>query len=121
MSEQNPKQIWPIEVRCSEARDQLSIRFDNGDEFSISAELLRVESPSAEVQGHAAAQKKTPRGKQGVTISEMVPVGNYALRLIFSDGHDTGIFSWALLHDFGQNAEALLTAYQERVAQGAPE
>ena len=121
MAEQNSSQVWPIEVRCSEARDQLSIRFDNGDEFSLSAELLRVESPSAEVQGHAAAQKKTPRNKQHVTIAEMVPVGSYALRLVFSDGHDTGIFSWALLHDFGQNAETLLAAYQQRVADGAPE
>ncbi len=121
MAEQNSSQVWPIEVRCSEARDQLSIRFDNGDEFSLSAELLRVESPSAEVQGHAAAQKKTPRNKQGVTIAEMVPVGNYALRLVFSDGHDTGIFSWALLHDFGKNADILMTAYQQRVADGAPE
>ena len=121
MAEQHSLQVWPIEVRCSEARDQLSIRFDNGDEFSLSAQLLRVESPSAEVQGHAAAQKKTPRNKQGVTITEMVPVGNYALRLVFSDGHDTGIFSWALLHDFGKNAEILMTAYQQRVADGAPE
>ena len=121
MAEQNSLKIWPIEVRCSEARDKLTIQFDNGNEFSLSAELLRVESPSAEVQGHAAAQKKTPRGKENVTIAEMTPVGNYAVRLVFSDGHDTGIFSWALLHDFGKNAKELMAAYRQRVAEGAPE
>ena len=121
MAEQESTKIWPIEVRCSEARDKLAIRFDNGDEFSLSAELLRIESPSAEVQGHAAAQKKTPRNKENVTIAEMIPVGNYAVRLVFSDGHDTGIFSWALLYDFGNNAENLMAAYRQRVAEGAPE
>ena len=121
MAEQNSLKIWPIEVRCSETRDKLAIRFDNGDAFSLSAELLRVESPSAEVQGHAAAQKKTPLNKENVTIAEMIPVGNYAVRLVFSDGHDTGIFSWALLHDFGINGENLIKAYRQRVAEGAPE
>jgi DUF971 family protein len=121
MAEESAAQIWPIEIRCSENRDQLSIQFDNGDAFTLSAELLRVESPSAEVQGHAAAQKKTPRNKNDVTITEMIPVGNYAVRLIFSDGHDTGIFSWALLHDYGKNAKKLMADYHQRVAEGAAE
>ena len=112
---------WPSEIRLASDKRTLHVTFESGESFALTAELLRVESPSAEVQGHAAAQKKTPRNKQHVTIAEMVPVGNYALRLVFSDGHDTGIFSWALLHDFGQNAETLLAAYQQRVADGAPE
>ena len=82
---------------------------------------MRVESPSAEVQGHAAAQKKTPRNKENVTIAEMIPVGNYAVRRVLRRGHNTGSFSMDLLHDLGNNAENLMAAYGQRVAEGAPE
>ncbi len=118
---QSKSHIWPVEIRCNKQRNQLSISFDNGDNMTLSAELLRVESPSAEVQGHGARQKKTPKNKQDVTITEIVPVGNYAVRLVFSDGHDTGIFSWALLHDYGCRADALMAAYHQRVRDGAPD
>ena len=121
MTDSQKPHIWPVEVRCTQSRDALTISFDNGDKFHLPAELLRVESPSAEVQGHAAAQKKTPRNKQNVTITDIVAVGNYAVRLVFDDGHDTGIFSWALLHDFGLNAQTLMADYHARVAAGAPE
>ena len=84
---------------------------------SITAELLRVESPSAEVQGHGAGQKTTPAGKRNVTISRIDPVGNYAIRLAFSDGHDTGLFSWDILHDFGQRHESLMADYENRLIE----
>lgn len=119
MSADKYSHIWPVEIRCNEERNQLRITFDNGDIFELCAELLRVESPSAEVQGHGASQKQTPKHKQNVTISELIPVGNYAVRIQFSDGHDTGIFSWALLHEYGRNAEQLMSDYRKRVAQDA--
>ena len=84
-----PQEIWPEEIRLSKAKDRLEIRFDDGAQFSLSAELLRVESPSAEVQGHGAGQKTTPAGKQDIVINSIEPVGNYAIRLGFSDGHNT--------------------------------
>lgn len=107
--------LWPSELRCSADKKYLSIRFENGDNFTLSAELLRVESPSAEVQGHGSDQKKTPLSKGDVQILGIEPVGSYAVRLIFSDSHDTGIFSWVLLHDYGVRQEAMMADYQARV------
>ena len=112
----NPMQFWPIEIRCNTARNKLKIRFDNGDQVELSAELLRVESPSAEVQGHEPSQKQTPRNKRDVTILKIIAVGSYAVRLTFSDGHDTGIFSWGLLHDYGKRKDQLMADYQKRLA-----
>ena len=108
-------QIWPVEIRCNAERNRLNVRFDNGDLVEISAELLRVESPSAEVQGHGPGQKQTPRDKQDVTITKITPVGSYAVRLTFSDGHNTGIYSWDLLHDYGQRKAQLLADYKRRI------
>ena len=110
----NPMQFWPIEIRCNTARNKLKIRFDNGDQVELSAELLRVESPSAEVQGHEPSQKQTPRNKRDVTILKIIAVGSYAVRLTFSDGHNTGIYSWDLLHDYGQRKDELMADYQKR-------
>ena len=107
--------LWPSELRCSADKKYLSIRFENGDNFTLSAELLRVESPSAEVQGHGSDQKKTPLNKGDVQILGIEPVGSYAVRLIFSDNHHTGIFSWVLLHDYGVRQEAMMVDYQARV------
>ena len=81
----------------------------------MSAELLRVESPSAEVQGHGIGQKKTPVGKQNILISSIESVGNYAIRIGFSDGHDTGIFSWHLLYSYGLRKKELMKDYQSRL------
>ncbi len=92
------------------------MKFENGYETTLSAELLRVESPSAEVQGHGVGQKITPAGKAKVTISALEPVGNYAIRISFSDGHDTGLFSWDILYDYGQRQTQLLADYMERLA-----
>lgn len=108
-------QISPVEIRCNAERNRLNVRFDNGDHVEISAELLRVESPSAEVQGHGPSQKQTPRDKQDVTITKITPVGSYAVRLTFSDGHNTGIYSWDLLHDYGQRKVQLIADYQRRI------
>ena len=111
--------IWPEEIRLSTTKDSLFVKFDNGYETTLSAELLRVESPSAEVQGHGIGQKTTPAGKAGVTILAIEPVGNYAIRIRFSDGHDTGLFSWDILLDYGQRQQQLLADYVERlVAMG---
>ena len=92
---------WPSEIRLASDKHTLHVTFESGESFALTAELLRVESPSAEVQGHGAEQKTTPSGKQNVAISRVEPVGNYAVRLVFDDGHDTGLFSWDILHDYG--------------------
>jgi DUF971 family protein len=115
-----PQDVWPEEIRLSKAKDRLEIRFDDGAHFSLSAELLRVESPSAEVQGHGAGQKTTPVGKQDILISSIEPVGNYAIRIGFSDGHNTGLFSWPLLYDYALRQDQLIGDYLERLdAAGA--
>ena len=111
-----PTPVWPEEIRLSKSKDSLFVKFDDGYETTLSAELLRVESPSAEVQGHGVGQKTTPAGKAEVTISALEPVGNYAIRIRFSDGHDTGLFSWDILYEYGQRQQQLLADYLERLA-----
>lgn len=111
-----PAAVWPEEIRLSKAKDSLFVKFDNGYETTLTAELLRVESPSAEVQGHGSGQKTTPAGKANVTIGAIEPVGNYAIRIRFSDGHDTGLFSWDILHDYGQRQQQLIDDYLARLA-----
>ena len=95
---------WPVEIRLPKDRRALRVAFDDGRTFDLSAELLRVTSPSAEVQGHSEAERKTVGGKRNVTILSIDPVGNYAVRLGFDDMHSTGIYSWAFLRDLGVNA-----------------
>jgi DUF971 family protein len=95
---------WPIEIRLPKDRRTLRVAFDDGRIFDLSAELLRVTSPSAEVQGHSEAERKTVGGKRNVTILSVDPVGNYAVRIGFDDMHATGIYSWTFLHDLGVNA-----------------
>jgi DUF971 family protein len=102
---------WPVEIKLDKSKTALIITFDNGDRFTLSAEYLRVESPSAEVQGHAAAQKQTIGGKKDVKIMALEPVGNYAVRIIFDDGHDTGLFSWDWLHELGRDHGKKWSAY----------
>ena len=111
-----PATVWPEEIRLSKAKDSLFVKFDNGYETTLMAELLRVESPSAEVQGHGSGQKTTPAGKANVTIGAIEPVGNYAIRISFSDGHDTGLFSWDILHDYGHRQKQLIDDYLARLA-----
>lgn len=102
---------WPTELRPVDDKHALSVAFDDGARFQIPAELLRVESPSAEVQGHAPHEKVTIPGKRGVRITEVEMVGNYAVRIGFDDGHSTGIYPWALLYYYGQKQDALMAHY----------
>ena len=102
---------WPVEIRLAKNRNVLHVAFDDGKAFDFSAELLRVTSPSAEVQGHSEAQRKTVGGKRNVTILSVDPVGNYAVRLGFDDMHSTGIYSWAFLRDLGLNADERFRNY----------
>ena len=102
---------WPVEIRLPKDRRSLRVAFDDGNTFDLPAELLRVTSPSAEVQGHSEAERKAVGGKRNVTILSVDPVGNYAVRLGFDDMHSTGIYSWVFLRDLGENAERRFQAY----------
>ncbi|HEY8566437.1 MAG TPA: DUF971 domain-containing protein [Beijerinckiaceae bacterium] len=98
-----PSSRWPIEIRLSPDKRTLTVVFDDGARFALPAELLRVASPSAEVQGHSPSERKTVPGKRNVAVLAVEPVGNYAVRLRFDDMHDTGIFGWDYLHELGAN------------------
>src|ERR1700722_3655079 len=95
-----PSHPWPSEVRLNPDRNLLSIAFDNGERFGLRAEYLRVESPSAEVRGHGGP-KTIVTGKEAVKIQALDPVGNYAVRIGFDDGHDSGLYSWTYLYRLG--------------------
>ena len=92
---------WPSEIRLNPARDRLIVSFEDGSRFELAAEYLRVESPSAEVRGHGGGPKVVVTGKENVKISRLEPVGNYAIRIIFDDGHDSGLYSWDFLAELG--------------------
>ncbi len=110
-------EVWPTELRVSQDRKTLTVSFDNGERFELAAELLRVQSPSAEVQGHSPEQRVTVGGKRNVEIMTMEPVGNYAVRITFDDMHDTGLFSWTYLHELGTQKETRWQAYLDELAQ----
>ena len=111
MSEPSVPAAWPVEIRLAKDRRALHVTFDDGNAFSLPAELLRVTSPSAELQGHSEAERKTVGGKRNVSILSVDPVGNYAVRIGFDDMHATGIYSWAFLRDLGVNAERRFQGY----------
>ena len=102
---------WPKEIRLFKQAARLEIDFEDGAKFTYPAEFLRVESPSAEVQGHSAAQKQTIAGRRYVKIEAIEEVGNYAIRIRFDDRHDTGIFSWGYLYDIGGRHDEIWQAY----------
>lgn len=102
---------WPIEIRVSKAERHLEIDFDDGSRFRFPAEFLRVESPSAEVQGHGPGQKQIVSGRREVGIMRVEPVGNYAIRIVFDDLHQTGIYSWQYLYELGQRQDELWANY----------
>src|ERR1700689_1325133 len=106
----------PTEIRLDRAARILHVAFENGVQFALPAEYLRVESPSAEVQGHGPGQKPILGGKQNVGIGAVEPVGHYAVRLVFDDGHDTGIYSWDYLHELGVERERRWSAYLDALA-----
>jgi DUF971 family protein len=107
---------WPTELRLQKNRKTLTVVFDNGSSFDLPAEYLRVRSPSAEVQGHSPAERKTVAGKKNVAILEINPVGNYAVRLVFDDLHSSGIYSWDYLFDLGRNHAAYWQDYLDELA-----
>ncbi|HEY8124927.1 MAG TPA: DUF971 domain-containing protein [Methylocystis sp.] len=107
---------WPTELRLSEDGRMLNVSFDDGAQFALSAELLRTQSPSAEVQGHSAAERKTVGGKRDVAILAVAPVGNYAVRLDFDDMHRTGIYTWRYLRELGETASARFSFYLAELA-----
>lgn len=117
MSAPDDNRPWPTEIRVNRQEKRLSITFDNGDSFDLPAELLRVESPSAEVQGHGPGQKVTLAGRRHVGIMDVEQVGNYAIKIKFDDMHDTGIYSFAYLHHLGTNQDDLWDAYLEALEQ----
>jgi len=107
---------WPSELRLHKDRKTLSVTFSGGESFDLPAEYLRVKSPSAEVQGHSAEERKTVPDKKNVEIIEVLPVGNYAVRLVFDDMHSTGIFGWDYLHELGRHRAKYWQDYLDELA-----
>lgn len=110
----------PTEITLHQLSQVLEVAFSDGASFRLPAEFLRVHSPSAEVRGHGPGQEVLQVGKRQVAITHVEPVGSYAIKLVFSDGHDTGLFSWDYLHELGRNQDALWQQYLQRLkAAGA--
>lgn len=105
----------PIDIRLHQASRLLEIKFDNNMECMLSCEFLRVYSPSAEVRGHGTGQETLQIGKEDVNINAIEPVGNYAVKLVFSDGHDTGLYSWDYLYELAENYQAMWQDYVSKL------
>ena len=116
MSVETDPRPWPTELRLRKSGHALLVSFDTGETFELPAELLRVRSPSAEVQGHSPAERKTVPGKRDVAIIEVHQVGNYAVRLVFDDLHGSGIFTWEYFHDCGHNLDRYWGEYLDELA-----
>ncbi len=112
----NDADAWPTELRLHKDRKTLTVTFEGKGSFDLPAEYLRVKSPSAEVQGHSPDERKTVPGKKNVMIIEVLPVGNYAVRLMFDDMHSTGIFGWDYLLDLGRNHAKYWQEYIDELA-----
>jgi DUF971 family protein len=108
---------WPTELRLSADKRTLHVSFASGAAYALPAEYLRVESPSAEVQGHAPSERQWLGGKRAVQILSVTPVGNYAVKLMFDDMHDTGIYSWEYLRDLGREQEDRFARYEAEIAK----
>ena len=108
---------WPAELRFRKAAAELLIRFDDGHEAAIPYELLRVESPSAETKGHGSQTPPPPQRKKSVSVASAEPVGRYAVRIRFDDGHDTGLYTWAYLRDLADQKDARMATYIARMAK----
>lgn len=109
--------MWPTELRVVEQGRRFDVAMESGECWQIAAELLRVESPSAEVKGHGPGQETLVWGKRGVLISRAEAVGNYAVRLHFNDGHNTGIYTWSYLAKLGAGQKEIMAAYEEKLKQ----
>jgi DUF971 family protein len=105
----------PTEIRLQKKSRQIVIAFDDGDRFDLSFEYLRVNSPSAEVKGHGPGQEVLQTGKENVQITAIEPVGHYAVRLIFDDGHDSGLYSWQYLYELATEHDSKWQAYLDRL------
>jgi DUF971 family protein len=105
---------WPEVLTLKDHGRLLEIAFDDGQRYRLAAEFLRVESPSAEVKGHGPGQEILVRGKENVRIKELVPVGNYAIRIVFDDGHGSGLYSWPYLLRLGRDRDAIWAEYLKR-------
>ena len=112
----NDTMLGRANCACTRTASTLTVTFDGGERFDLAAEYLRVKSPSAEVQGHSAEERKIVPGKRNVEIIEVLPVGNYAVRLVFDDLHSTGIFGWEYLRDLGRNHAAYWQDYLDELA-----
>jgi len=112
----NPNTPIPSEVRLLTASRTLELAYDDGQRFSLPCEYLRVYSPSAEVRGHGPGQEVLQVGKQYVAITAVEPVGHYALKLVFDDGHDSGLYSWDYLYELGRNQQTYWQDYLNRLA-----
>lgn len=116
MSGLTPTTPRPTDIRLHQASRRLDITFDDGAQFSLPCEFLRVFSPSAEVRGHGPGQEVLQTGKEDVNIIGIEPVGQYAIKLVFSDGHDTGLYSWDYLYQIGRQQQQLWQDYLQRLA-----
>jgi DUF971 family protein len=112
----DPKEPWPVELKLVDEKRAIHICWDDNRHDTVEAEYLRVESPSAEVQGHTPAEKTIVPGKKNVTILDVAPVGSYAVRLVFSDGHSTGIFTWSYLRKLTDKRVEIWGKYLEELA-----
>jgi len=115
------QEAWPTEISLDEAKSSLSVEFDTSETFSLSAEYLRTHSQSAEVKGHSKDQEVLVFGKKNVLIDDLEAIGNYAIKIIFSDGHDTGLYTWAYLHELGSNKKEYWKIYLEKLKQAQQE
>lgn len=111
----------PTDIKLHQKSRILEVIFDNGAEFRLPCEFLRVYSPSAEVRGHGPGQETLQVGKEAVNISEIEPIGAYAVKLHFDDGHNTGLYSWDFLYKIGQNQQAMWQEYLQRLADAGHE
>ena len=116
MSESFGSRHQPTEIRLKREEKVLEVDFDDGRSFRLPAELLRVESPSAEVQGHGPSQKQVVAGRRHVGIMALEPVGSYAVRIRFDDMHDTGLYTWDWLYNLGENQDAIWQDYVDALA-----
>ena len=107
----------PTEIKLHQASRVLEIAYADGRSFKLPCEFLRVYSPSAEVRGHGPGQEVLQTGKKEIAITKIEPVGNYAVQLTFSDGHDTGIYSWDLLYEYGARQDQMWQHYLERLKE----
>ena len=119
MTQSSPR--IPEDIVLHQSSNQLELVYAGGERQQVSVELLRLFSPSAEVQGHGPGQETLQTGKRGVRITALEPVGTYALQPTFSDGHDSGLFTWALLYDLAVNAERYWSRYQDMLVAAGRE